>query len=200
MAKRKNNTLSRKTKNRPYRAVCWVSAEGKTEKDYFKMDAFVRPEIVVKFPKETRSNRHNPISVLERLQVNMKKETFRKGDEAWVVVDVDRWEKSEFSKLLKWVEADSRHHLAISNPKFELFLLMHFDKGNGCTTAQAIDSALKRCMPQYEKRINADQFGAEDVKVAINNASMKRRSCNNIIPDPGMTDAYLLAEQLIGGE
>lgn len=39
-AKRKNNTLSRKTKNRPYRAVCWVSAEGKTEKDYFKMDVF----------------------------------------------------------------------------------------------------------------------------------------------------------------
>lgn len=130
----------------------------------------------------------------------MKKETFRKGDEAWVVVDVDRWEKSEFSKLLNWVEADSRHHLAISNPKFELFLLMYFDKGNGCTTAQVIDSALKRCMPQYEKRINVDQFGAEDVKVSINNASMKRRSCNNIIPDPGMTDAYLLAEQLIGGE
>lgn len=42
MAKRKNNTLSRKTKNRPYRAVCWVSAEGKTEKDYFKMDVCCR--------------------------------------------------------------------------------------------------------------------------------------------------------------
>lgn len=122
------------------------------------------------------------------------------SDEAWVVVDVDRWEKSEFSKLLNWVEADSRHHLAISNPKFELFLLMYFDKGNGCTTAQAIDSALKRCMSQYEKRINADQFSAEDVKAAINNASMKRRNSNNIIPDPGMTDAYLLAERLIGEE
>lgn len=43
MAKRKNNTLSRKTRNRPYRAVYWVSAEGKTEKDYFKMDVCCRP-------------------------------------------------------------------------------------------------------------------------------------------------------------
>lgn len=132
MAKRKNNTLSRKTRNRSYRAVCWVSAEGKTEKDSFKMDVFVRPEIVVKFPKETRSNWRNPTSILERLQTSMKKETFRKGDEAWVVVDVDRWEEAEFCKLLNWVGRDSRYHLAISNPKFELFLLMHFDKGSGC--------------------------------------------------------------------
>lgn len=32
MAKRKNNTLSRKTRNRPYRAVCWVSPKARQKK------------------------------------------------------------------------------------------------------------------------------------------------------------------------
>ncbi len=52
MARRtKKNTLNRKTGGREYRDVCWVSAEGQTEKDYLRMDVFRDAPVVVKFPK-----------------------------------------------------------------------------------------------------------------------------------------------------
>ena len=33
----------------------------------------------------------------------------------------DEWDDAEFAELLAWAKVDPRHHLAISNPKFELF-------------------------------------------------------------------------------
>ena len=35
MARRKKDSLARRTGTRKYRPVCWVSAEGQTERDYF---------------------------------------------------------------------------------------------------------------------------------------------------------------------
>ena len=61
----------------------------------------------------------------------MRTEEFREGDEAWIIVDVDTWDETEFSQLLDWTKEDPRHHLAISNPKFELFLIMHFERAVG---------------------------------------------------------------------
>ena len=46
MAKRKGNPLKRKTGSREYRAICWVSAEGQTEKDYLQMDIFRTSDII----------------------------------------------------------------------------------------------------------------------------------------------------------
>lgn len=73
----------------------------------------------------------------------MRTEDFRKGDEAWIVVDVDTWGDVEFAELLSWAASDPRHHLAISNPKFELFLVMHFERW------QRLHHATEgRCHPQ----------------------------------------------------
>ena len=47
MAKRKGNPLKRKTGSREYRAICWVSAEGQTEKDYLQMDIFRTSDIII---------------------------------------------------------------------------------------------------------------------------------------------------------
>lgn len=90
MARRsKKETLKRKTGGREYRGVCWVSAEGQTEKNYLRMDAFKGAPMAVKFPKDVHPDRRNPAAVLKRFQKAMRTEDFRKGDEAWIVVDVD---------------------------------------------------------------------------------------------------------------
>ena len=130
----------------------------------------------------------------------MRTEDFRKGDEAWIVVDVDTWGDDEFAELLSWAASDSRHHLAVSNPKFELFLVMHFERGNGCTTPQKVDAALKRHWPRYGKRVSATRFSLDEVKLAIEVARTKRTGCQDAIPAPGMTDAHLLVGRLIEGK
>ena len=86
----------------------------------------------------------------------------------------------------------------MSNPKFELFLVMHFEKANGCTTAAKVDAALKRHMPGYDKRLTPTQFSLEDVRGAIANAREKRVARADELPGPGMTDAFKLAESLLG--
>ena len=200
MARRtRKDTLKRKTGGREYRSVCWVSAEGQTEKDYLRMDAFKGAPMAVKFPKDIHPDRRNPAAVLKRFQKAMRTEDFRKNDEAWVVVDVDTWGEEEFAELLAWADSDPRHHLAISNPKFELFLLMHFDRGSGCTTPQKVDEVLKRYWQRYDKRESVTRFSLDEIKAAVENAAKKRASCKDIIPGPGMTDAHLLAARLIEG-
>ncbi len=122
------------------------------------MDAFKGASMAVKFPKDVHPDRRNPAAVLKRFQKAMRTEDFRNGDEAWIVVDVDTWGDAEFAELLSWAASDPRHHLAVSNPKFELFLVMHFERSNGCTTPQKVDATLKRYWPRYGKRVNATRF------------------------------------------
>lgn len=198
MARRKGGLAPRKTGVREYRSVCWVSAEGATERDYLGMAVFKGSPVSVRFPKNTHPNRHNPAAVLKRFEKALRESDFRTGDEAWLVVDVDDWSEDEFRELLAWEAADSRHHLAVSNPKFELFLVMHFEKANGCTTPEKVDAALKKHWSRYAKRVTPTQFSAKQVRSAIENAKAKRSGCRAALPAPGMTDAHLLIEKVLG--
>lgn len=198
MARKKGGLAARKTSVREYCDVCWVSAEGTTERDYLGMAAFKGAPVSVRFPKNTHPNRHNPAAVLKRFQKALRENDFRAGDEAWLVVDVDEWGEGELAELLAWEASDPRHHLAVSNPKFELFLVMHFEKANGCTTSEKVDAALKRHWPRYAKRVSPTQFSAKQVQGAVANARAKRAACKADLPAPGMTDAHLLVERLLG--
>ena len=198
MAKRRNDTLKRKEGGRRANDVCWVSPEGTTERDYLGMAVFKEAPVSVRFPKNTHPNRHNPAAVLKRFEKALRENDFRAGDEAWLVVDVDDWCEAEFAELLAWQAADGRHHLAVSNPKFELFLVMHFEKGNGCTTPEKVDVALKKHMPRYDKRLSRTQFKREQILEAVSNAELKRAGCKDVVPAPGMTDVHLLIERLLG--
>lgn len=198
MARRKGGLTPRKTNVRDYRSVCWVSAEGATESDYLGMAVFKGAPVLVRFPKNTHPNRHNLAAVLKRFEKALRENDFRAGDEAWLVVDVDDWGEAEFRELLAWQAADGRHHLAVSNPKFELFLVMHFEKANGCTTSEKVDAALKKHWPRYAKRVSPTQFSAKQVRGAVENAKAKRASCKGVLPAPGMTDAFLLIEKVLG--
>lgn len=200
VAKRKGDSLKRKERCRSYRDVCWVSPEGQTEKDYLDMDAFKDAAMSIRYPENVHPHRRDPKQVLKRFQKAMRTQDFRPGDEAWILVDVDTWDKGDIDTLLRWAESDPRHHVAISNPKFELFLVMHFERGRGCTTPQTVDAALKKHMPRYDKRLSKTQFKREQILEAVGNAELKRASCREAVPAPGMTDAHLLPKRLLAGE
>lgn len=117
------------------------------------MEMFRRLSASIKFPKNIHPNRTDPTAVLKRFQKVLRENDFRKDDEAWLVIDVDEWDKGKFAELLRWARDDTRHHLAVSNPKFELFLVMLFERGSGCTTPGQVDACLKRLMPSYDKRL-----------------------------------------------
>lgn len=51
MTRKKNGLPVRRTSVREYRNVCWVSAEGTTERDYLGMAVFKSASVSVKLPK-----------------------------------------------------------------------------------------------------------------------------------------------------
>ncbi len=197
MGKRRADTLNRGKPTRHLRPVYWISTEGQTERDYFQMDVFRELDVSIRFPRNVSSTRTNPAFILQNLKKELESIDLSEGDEAWVVVDVDEWDEQEFTKLLKWAHSNDRYHVAISNPKFELFLLLHVDEGIGCTTASKIDETLKRRIPSYDKHIDSSQFDAETIQHAIERAETKRMTQTDEIPGPGTTDVYKLAQHLL---
>lgn len=197
MARKQRKELVRRRPSREYRKVCWISAEGTTERDYFSMDVFKDSAYAIKFPKDIHPSRRNPEAVLKRFEKMLREDDFRKGDIAWLVVDVDSYAESELQQLLEWESEDPRHHVAISNPKFELFLALHFGNASGCTTSASVDAELKRHMRQYKKRLGPRQFDRDSILAACNQSELRRRNGEPAFPSPGTTDVHKLVRQLI---
>jgi hypothetical protein len=194
---RRNDPLKRKPARRKLRTLCLVSAEGSIEQDYFKMYPFLKCGKSICFVRNEHPSKRNPLAVLNRMKKDIEGRGFQKNDEAWIVVDVDNYCDEELSKLFEWAKKKKQYHVAISNPKFELFLVMHYERGNGCTTSSLVDKRLRNHFPDYDKHIKPGCYSVEQIQTAIKNAREKRASCTELIPRPGMTDAYKLAESLL---
>ncbi|MDG6224564.1 MAG: RloB family protein [Candidatus Thermoplasmatota archaeon] len=88
-----------------------------------------------------------------RFAVGKRREyQFREGDgnETWCVFDVDEKDDDE---LLQWIPYAERNGVmvALSNPSFELWYLLHFDYRPGPTDRYKVLEDLKRSIPDYEK-------------------------------------------------
>jgi len=74
-------------------------------------------------------------------------------DEAWCVLDVDG---QEDIPDVKQKAAANKINLAISNPCFELWLLLHFQDQRGRIERRQAQSACRGYMPGYEKEVPFD--------------------------------------------
>jgi hypothetical protein len=94
-------------------------------------------------------------------------------DEVWCVFDVDR--HTRLPDAIQQAAALSID-LAISNPCFELWLLIHFRDQWGYIDGDHAQSAVKRYMPGYDKTVDYLQISGKGA-AAINRATtMERRA------------------------
>jgi hypothetical protein len=90
-------------------------------------------------------------------------EANREGDEnlaydsVWCVFDVDSHHHIADAKQMA---SDNGIHLAISNPCFELWLLLHFRDNPGMHDGNAILAALTKFVPNYDKHVNYEVYSA----------------------------------------
>lgn len=71
-------------------------------------------------------------------------------DEVWCVLDVDEHESLNRARDLARAQ---NIHLAVSNPCFELWLLLHFRSQNSSITTSDVQRACRGYMPGYEKEV-----------------------------------------------
>lgn len=163
--------LRQKRGKRKIRKVIHVLPEGQTERDYLAMDAIQCAvqsggRVALKVVKGHKGQT-DPASLVRQMKAHLRKQDFRSDDEAWLVIDVDEWTDEQIARAISWESSDPRHHLAISNPKFELFLLMHYCDAKGCATPADVDKRLKHYLPDYKKRLARGLFSLSQVTEAV---------------------------------
>jgi hypothetical protein len=123
-----------------------------------------------------------------------QRDDFLAYDEVWCVFDVDD------HPLLAEARQQARDNgisLAISNPCFELWALLHFDDQTAAETRQKVRDLLKRHIPRYDK-----ELPAPELMPRLDQAMQRAQHLEHLADlagDPGKnpsTGVYLLIERI----
>lgn len=192
---------------RPGRCILIVCEGAETEPNYFASLREYLKLSTISVKIEDRAGA--PISVVEaaRAQVQKRKQDIRDGrtdappfEAAWCVFDVENPNRNQTFDRAVQVADQNDFQLAVSNPAFEFWYLLHFEP----TTRPFVDGNelkdyLKRYLPAYHPALPVFDGLVSSIRTAIRNA---RNILENSpyreqrFPNPS-TRVHLLVEELI---
>jgi hypothetical protein len=153
----------------------------------------------------TEDGRSSPDDVASRLDDFKREVQTQPGDQFWLCIDRDHWANSGHIKNLAQVLQHCRqaeYQVAISNPCFELWLLLHFEDAkpaNGCNCGE-IASRLSAVAGGYDKTA-VDRL---PIQAAMVHDAIARAKALDIdpspIPESVLTRVYLILEVLLARE
>lgn len=187
-------SFSRTYGQRSYKKLFVIATEGKkTEPAYFRMLADSSKLVKIKCIKGDAKSA--PGYVLKRMALCLQEEDLQKGDEAWIVIDQDQWEEHQLETLFVWEKATENRGIALSNPNFEYWLLLHFEEGTKLAHAEDCSRRLKKYIPGYDKGIDSGHFTSEQVRQAVERA--RARTKGKPAACFGSTSVYRLVENIL---
>lgn len=170
--------LSRKKKfRREYRRRIVIVCEGeKTEKNYFSgfIDRYSNVQIVPLFGKATDPKNIVDLTKKQKKEYNLN---FEDGDGLWCVFDVDN---NPEEAIVNSVGHAQRFNIgvALSNPCFELWYILHFTFMNSGLTKDDAIVYLKKYIHNYEKKKNYNTDLKGKTSTAIKNAKRLNSFCD----------------------
>jgi hypothetical protein len=179
---------------RRYKRLFVISTEGcVTEPQYFNM---FNNDTNVLHVKVLYNQASDPGSVLKEMKKHLKKFELEKDDQAWLVIDKDQWQDTQINPLYTWSTTDEKYGLALSNPMFEYWLLLHFEEPSGISSSKNCSDKLKRHLPGYKKRID-DKKLRPLIPGAIDRAKRQDSPPRRDWPKTTGSTVYRLVEELI---
>ena len=135
-----------------------IASEGKdTERIYFKALAKeytnLRVHVHILERSENEQNNSSPEHVLKQLNDYKSKYDLEADDELWLVVDKDRWTEAMLSHVATECSQEVAMHIALSNPCFELWLLLHMEDAASLSLEEQ-----EQWMKNRRKSKNADPY------------------------------------------
>lgn len=135
-----------------------IASEGKdTERIYFKALAKeytnLRVHVHILERSENEQNNSSPEHVLKQLNDYKSKYDLEADDELWLVVDKDRWTEAMLSHVATECSQEVAMHMALSNPCFELWLLLHMEDAASLSPEEQ-----EQWMMNRRKSKNADPY------------------------------------------
>lgn len=169
---RKTSRTAKRKEHKKMVIVC----EGETEIIYFKnYKKFVRNELEIKTPS---TNDTDPVSLvefalsqIERFELNL-----RKGDSVWCVFDcdanTDKQARDQQISKAKKKATPKKIKICFSNPCFELWFLLHFDRlsVDSQLTKEVLFSRLSKNISDYKKTSDYFESLSPKMETACQNA------------------------------
>ncbi len=184
---------------RRYKKLFLIATEGvKTEPQYFAIlndlcDLY--PSIYISYIKSNHGS--SPLHVLKRMKGRLQKD-LKNSDEAWLVVDKDQWTCEQLAQLHTWSQDADNYGFALSNPKFEYWLLLHFEDGTSIGSSSECSTRLKKHLPAYDKGLNIRKFTPDMIEAAISRAKVRDNPpCEDWPRTLGSTTVYKLVENIL---
>lgn len=154
---RASSVFERLGRSRPIGRRILISCEGEeTEYRYFediRKSLRMEPNKIIVLEPEAS----DPLGIVEQV---LDERTYRKQDKEWTEDDI-AWavfdgDEHRANNINNWREAlqlarGNDIHLAISNPSFEYWYLLHYQDQNSSLTRQQAMRLLKVHIPDYEK-------------------------------------------------
>ncbi|MGO8675162.1 MAG: RloB family protein [Limisphaerales bacterium] len=117
-------------------------------------------------------------------------------DELWLVVDRDAWTESDLNDVVAAIGALPKYHLALSNPCFELWLVLHRRDAPG-QNGEQLRKILKAELGAYEK----SSYNVEALRPTIDDAIRRAERLDASPKDPWPrvqgTHVYRLVKRLM---
>ena len=204
VTKKKKHTkrFERESGKSPLFKTFLLSCEGAvTERQYFSVFKDHKGIKIRSLGPKKGKGGNSPVQVLDRMEKAIKKHSLKTRDEAWIVIDTDQWTDDQFGNIQKWATQDAsgiHRDVAISNPNFEYWLLLHFEDVKGGEAAEKCADQLKKLFPGYEKKIDTRKITVEMIKTAVDRAKARDESYCKHHPDAvGCTNVYKLVESIL---
>ena len=164
----KRNRERRRARREPFRApkpLILVVTEGEaTEPEYLK--GFARAATNPRVRIEVRGGVGVPKTIVESAKEH-KREAEKRArrekdenllfDEVWCVFDIDEHPNIPDAKQMA---RDNGIKLAISNPCIEIWLWLHFADQPGALHRHALQSRMKKHIPNYDKHVEYSDYAA----------------------------------------
>ncbi len=193
--KPKRRPFQRPLGQRRYRKRFIIAVEGaKTEPQYFAI--FNNEQSVIQVQCLRGRHDSSPPQVLKRMELWLDQEALLASDEAWLVVDKDHWTEDQLTQLHAWAQTKVNYGFALSNPKFEYWLLLHFEDGNEVANSQNCTDRLKKYLPGFDKGIDSRKFTSAMMNDAIRRARQRDNPPCEDWPRTAGTTVYRLVERI----
>lgn len=195
-----------------------VASEGKdTERIYFKALAkeYTNPRVHVHIIERSvdEQNNSSPEHVLKQLNDYKSQYELEADDELWLVVDKDRWTEAMLSRVATECSQEVAMHMALSNPCFELWLLLHLvdaaslspevqqqwfkNRRNSRRTDPYLKMRLRQELGAYHESAYDAPTLIAHVEDAIERAKALDKNPTDRWPQTLGTRVYLLAESVM---
>lgn len=158
-----------------------IATEGHTERVYLNAlsSEYLNPRVHVllleRNDEEFRNS--NPAYVLEQLESFKKTYSLDQEDELWLVIDRDRWNKKTLGLVARACKQDKSLQLALSNPCFELWLILHLED-----VMKLSDDERKRYFENKREKRRADPYLKCRIRALLGHYNETRYDTDILMP------------------